>query len=56
MASTAGGHFYNQSPAKSPAQILAGKCEIIVVGWCMKSKALQNHGTAGMMLSLKHGT
>ena len=33
------GHFYGQSPAKSPAQIPAGKCEIILAGLGMESKA-----------------
>ena len=30
------GHFYDQSPAKSPAQVLAGKCEITPVGFNME--------------------
>ena len=50
------GHFYDQSPAKSPAQILAGKCEITPADLGMELKALQFHGTAGMRLSAKHGT
>ena len=39
MPGTAG-QFYGQSPAKSPAQILAaaGKCEITLAGFGMESK------------------
>ena len=32
-------HFYDQSPAKWPAQILACKCEITSVVWARQSKA-----------------
>ena len=31
------GHFYGQSPAKSPGQIPAGKCEITLAGLGMES-------------------
>ena len=49
------GHFYG-CPAKSPAQTLAGKCEITSAGLGMESKAPQFHGTAWMILSPKHDT
>ena len=51
-----GGNFYGQSPAKSPALILVGKCEITAAGLDMESKAPHCHGTAGTILSSKHGT
>ena len=50
------GHFYGQSPAKRPAQILVGKCEFTLAGLGMESKARQFNGTAGTMLVLKHAT
>ena len=51
-------HFYDQSPAKRPAQILACKSEITLVVWAWESKASCPwfHGTLGMMLRSKHGT
>ena len=45
------GHFYSQGPS----QILEGKCEIMTAGLGVESKALQCHGTAGMMLRSVHG-
>ena len=49
-------HFYGHSPAKSPAQIPAGKCEITPAILGMDSKAPQFHGSAGVIQSSKHGT
>ena len=40
------GHFYGQSSANSPAQILAGKCEIIPASLDKESQAPQFHITA----------
>ena len=51
MPSTAG-HFYGQSPVKSPAQIPAGKSKMTQAILGMESKALGIHGTAGTMLRL----
>ena len=51
MPSTVG-TFHGQSPA----QILAGKCEITLVSLGMESKAWTRfHGTTGMMLRSEYG-
>ena len=49
------GHSHCESPAKSPVQIPAGKCEITSAGLDIKSEAWSFHSTAGMMLRPKLG-
>ena len=51
-----GTFLWSKSSTINPDQIPAGKCEITPASLGMESKALQFHGTEGMILSSKHGT